>query len=115
MSTKDSNLPLIGGIMAAIGAGICCAGPLILLLLGISGSWISNLTLFEPYRPLFIVAVVLAFGIAGKNVYRPVDKCEPGSVCAVPETRKRRQRLFWLAAIVATIFVTSKYWVIWFA
>ena len=115
MSTNDSNLPVIGGVLAAIGAGICCAGPLVLLLLGISGSWISNLTLFEPYRPLFLFVVVIAFGIAGKNVYRPVEKCEPGSVCAVPETRKRRQLIFWLASIVALIFVTSIYWIVWLA
>ena len=50
MSPKDPNLPIIGGIVAAVGAGLCCAGPFILLLLGVSGSWIGNLTLLEPYR-----------------------------------------------------------------
>ena len=49
---------MIGGIIAALGAGVCCVGPLLLLLLGVSGSWIGNLTAFEPYRPLFIAFVV---------------------------------------------------------
>ncbi|EFB9870222.1 TPA: mercuric transporter MerT family protein, partial [Salmonella enterica subsp. enterica serovar Minnesota] len=55
MSQKESNLPIIGGVIAAVGAGLCCAGPFVLLLLGVSGSWIGNLTLLEPYRPIFIL------------------------------------------------------------
>lgn len=38
MAKNDTSLPLVGGIAAAIGAGLCCAGPLVLLLLGVSGS-----------------------------------------------------------------------------
>ncbi len=115
MSQKESNLPLIGGVLAAVGASICCAGPLILLLLGISGSWISNLTLLEPYRPIFIVVVLALFGFAGWKVYRPVEECEPGTVCAIPKTRKRRQVIFWLSALAALLLITSNYWIIWFA
>ncbi len=50
------NFPLVGGVIAAVGAGLCCAGPFVLLTLGISGAWIGNLTLLEPYRPIFIAA-----------------------------------------------------------
>ena len=53
MSPKDPNLPIIGGIVAAVGAGLCCAGPFILLLLGVSGSWIGNLTLLETLSSYF--------------------------------------------------------------
>ena len=112
---QDSNLPLISGVIAAIGAGLCCAGPLVLLLLGISGSWISNLTLLEPYRPIFIVLVIAAFGLAGWKVHRPIEKCEQGTACAIPKTRKRRQVTFWVSALVALVLVTSNYWIIWFA
>jgi mercuric ion transport protein len=45
----------VGGL-AAILASTCCLGPLVLLMLGVSGAWIGNLTALEPYRPLFIVA-----------------------------------------------------------
>ncbi|WP_298636398.1 mercuric transporter MerT family protein [uncultured Umboniibacter sp.] len=115
MSRKVSNLPLIGGVLAAIGASVCCAGPLVLLLLGISGSWISNLTLLEPYRPIFIVAVLVLFGFAGWKVYRPIKDCEPGATCAVPKVRKRRQLVFWLTLLTAFVLVTSNYWILWFA
>ena len=43
MAKNDTSLPLVGGIAAAIGAG-----PLVLLLLGVSGPWIGNLTGLEP-------------------------------------------------------------------
>ena len=115
MSEKDSNLPIIGGVIAAVGAGLCCAGPFVLLLLGVSGSWIGNLTLLEPYRPLFLLAVLGLFGFAGWKVYRPVEDCEPGAACAVPLVRKRRQVIFWIAALTALGLVTSNYWIIWFA
>lgn len=115
MSIKESNLPVIGGIVAAIGAGVCCAGPFVLLLLGVSGSWIGHLTMLEPYRPIFILLVLTSFGFAGWKVYRPTDMCAPGTVCAVPKVRKRRQVIFWLSALTALMLVTSNYWIVWFA
>lgn len=111
MPKNDSQLPLIGGIAAAIGAGLCCVGPFLLLSLGISGAWIGNLTLLEPYRPLFMAAVLTLFGWAGWKVYRPASACEPGAACAVPQVRKRRQVIFWITALVALVLVTSTYWI----
>ncbi|MBX3630638.1 MAG: mercury transporter [Nitrosomonas sp.] len=115
MSKKEFNLPIIGGIIAAAGAGLCCAWPFVLLLLGVNGSWISNLTLLEPYRPLFILVVFVLFGWVGWNVYRSVEECEPGSACAVPRVRIHRQIIFWVAALIALALVTSAYWIPFFA
>ncbi len=115
MPPKDKltnfNLPMIGGVMAAIGASLCCVGPFVLISVGISGAWISNLTLLEPYRPVFITVVLILFGWAGWKVYRPVETCEPGTACSVPQTRKRRQIIFWITAMVALVLVTSSYWI----
>lgn len=115
MPAKDEfakhNLPLIGGVLAAVGASLCCVGPFILLTLGISGAWIGNLTLLEPYRPVFIVIVMLLFGWAGWQIHRPVAACEPGTACAVPQTQKHRRVIFWITAIIALVLVTSGYWI----
>lgn len=111
MPTNHSNLSLVGGIAAAIGAGLCCVGPFLLLTLGISGAWIGNLTLLEPYRPLFIAAVLASFGWAGWKIYRPIEVCKPGNACAVPQLRKRRQVIFWATALVALVLITSTYWI----
>lgn len=114
MSKKHTNFPILGGTLAAFGAGLCCAGPFVLLLLGISGSWIGNLTLLEPYRPLFILVVITLFGFAGWKLYRPIEHCQPGSECSLPRVRTRRQVIFWISALIALALVTSSYWVIWF-
>ena len=50
---------IVGGVLAAIGASLCCVVPLVLLALGIGGAWIANLTVLEPYRPVFIGLTVL--------------------------------------------------------
>ena len=111
MSKNDANLPIFGGIAAAIGAGLFCVGPFLLLTLGIGGAWIGNLTLLEPYRPLFIFAVLVLFSWAGWKVYRPVEACESGTACAVLQVRKRRQVIFWITALLALVLVTSSYWI----
>lgn len=113
MVKNTSNIPLVGGVVAAIGAGLCCAGPLVLLLLGIGGSWIGTLTLFEPYRAFFIVAVVLLFGVAGWRLFRQPQPCDSELACAVPKVQYRRKVIFWLAALFSLVLVTSNYWLLW--
>lgn len=108
--SNESKLPLIGGIAVAIGTAVCCVGPLVLLSLGISGAWIGSLTLLAPYRPILIVIVLALFGWAGWQVYRPVERCEPGTACAVPQVRRNRQIIFWTSALIASVFVTSVWW-----
>lgn len=74
---------LFAGGLAAILASTCCLGPLVLVALGFSGAWIGNLTVLEPYRPLFIGAALVALFFAWKRIYRPVQACKPGEVCAI--------------------------------
>ena len=113
MTSNTTRIALIGGIIAAIGASLCCVGPLILLLLGVSGTWISTLTAFEPFRPYLMVGVLILFSWAGFQLYRPIEKCEVGSICAIPEARLRYQIIFWVAAVFALTLVTSIYWIPW--
>ena len=85
------NLPLIGGVMAAIGAGLCCVGPFVLLTLGISGAWIGNLTLLEPYRPIFIAIVLLFFGWA-RNVNKFSSSAATRPALARPQLSPNKSR-----------------------
>lgn len=111
---KDSpTWLLIGGVLAALGASICCAGPLVLLMLGIGGSWISGLSAFEPYRPYFIAVVIGLFIWAGWQVHRPISHCIEGSICAIPTNRKRYQFLFWSFFVIAISLILSPYWIVW--
>ncbi|HBU5048119.1 mercuric transport protein, partial [Klebsiella pneumoniae] len=62
---------LFAGGLAAILASACCLGPLVLIALGFSGAWIGNLTVLEPYRPIFIGAALVALFFAWRRIYRP--------------------------------------------
>jgi mercuric ion transport protein len=89
---------LVAGVLAAIGASVCCVGPLLLLTLGIGGAWVSTMTALEPVRP-YLMAVTLVFvGLAFRRLYLVPQVCEPGTPCADPRTLKRQRLLFWLVS-----------------
>lgn len=94
---------LLAGGLAAILASTCCLGPLVLLMLGVSGAWIANLTALEPFRPYFIGATVLALVVAYRQIFRPVAACRPGEVCAVPHVRTTYKALFGLVVVLLAI------------
>lgn len=100
MAVLTGRGTLIGGILAAIGASVCCVGPLVLLGLGISGAWISNLTALEPYRPIFIGLTLLFLGLAFRKFYLVPQVCEPGTSCANPRTAKRQRIVFWIVSVL---------------
>lgn len=97
---------LLAGAAAAIGASACCAGPLILVLLGVSGAWGSRLLALEPLQPFFVVAAVVAFGFAFHRLYLKREACAPGEVCAIPPVRRRQRVIFWTLGIIATALMT---------
>lgn len=97
---------LYAGGLAAILASTCCLGPLVLLMLGVSGAWIGTLTALEPYRPLFVAAAVVALFFAYRRIFRPAVACEPGEVCAVPHVRTTYKVLFGLVAVLILIAVS---------
>lgn len=107
--TKTGRFPLLAGGLAAILASICCLGPLVLLMLGISGAWIGNLTALEPFRPLFIGAALVALFFAYRRIFRAPDACEPGDVCAVPQVRTAYKVIFWLVAMLVVLAMAFPY------
>ena len=100
MPTSKFKRSLLAGVLAAIGASVCCVGPLVLLTLGIGGAWIANLTALEPLRPWFIAATLLFVGLAFRRLYLQPQVCEPGAVCAEPIVLKRQWLIFWIVALV---------------
>ena len=97
---SSGRVALLSGALAAILASTCCLGPLVLITLGVSGAWISNLTLLEPYQPFFIGASVVALFFAYRRIWRPVAACESGQVCARPAVKSSYKALFGLVALL---------------
>jgi mercuric ion transport protein len=103
-----SGALLVGGL-AAILASTCCLGPLALVALGLSGAWIGNLTLLEPYRPIFIAGSLVALSFAGQRIFRPTHACEPGEACAVPRSRRVYKILFGIVSAFVLIALVYPY------
>jgi mercuric ion transport protein len=95
--------PLLAGGLAAILASTCCLGPLVLVALGFSGAWIGDLTVLEPYRPIFLAAALAALLVAGWYIFRPVRACPPGEVCAAPRVRATYRVVFWIVAALVLV------------
>jgi mercuric ion transport protein len=104
--TPSGLKPLLAGGFAALLASTCCLGPLVLITLGISGAWISQLTLLEPYQPLFIGAALLALFFAWRRIWRPVTTCAPGEVCALPRVNRAYKGLFLMVVLLVVIALT---------
>ena len=100
---------LVAGVLAAIGASVCCVGPLVLVVLGIGGAWIANLTALEPLRPWFIAATLLFLGLAFRRLYLQPQVCEPGTACAEPLVLKRQRLIFWVV-VLALLALLSVPW-----
>lgn len=105
---KGSGALFVGGL-AAILASACCLGPLLLVAVGVSGAWIGNLTRLEPYRPLFIGAALGALFFAGRRIFRREQACEPGEVCALPQTRRIYKILFVTVSVLVLIALVFPY------
>ena len=97
---------LWASVLAAIIGSLCCVAPLVLLTLGISGVWISQLTALEPYRPIFIGITLVFMGLAFRQLYIVPARCAPTEACANPRLQRRQRQVFWaivvgLAALIA--------------
>lgn len=108
-SDTTKSAPLAIGGLAAILASTCCLGPLVLIALGFSGAWIGNLTVLEPYRPLFIAVALFAMYFAWRRIYRSAEECQPGEVCALPGTKRIYRVLFWAVAGLVLIALSFPY------
>jgi mercuric ion transport protein len=95
---------LFTGGLSAILASTCCLGPLVLVTLGISGAWIGNLTVLEPYRPIFIGAALVAMYFAWRRIYRPGQACKPGDICAIPQVGRTYKIIF---SVVAALILVA--------
>ena len=104
----DKGILAVGGISALL-ASACCLGPLLLVSLGVSGAWIGNLTVLEPYRPWFIGAALLALAFAWRRIFRRPQACAPGEVCALPRVRSAYKLIFWVVVVLVLVALLFPY------
>jgi mercuric ion transport protein len=96
---QTATKQLWASALAAIIGSLCCVAPLVLITLGISGAWISQLTALEPYRPIFIGVMLVLLGLAFRQLYIVPARCAPGEVCANPRLQRKQRQIFWIVVV----------------
>lgn len=107
--TGKAVLAAGGGITAAVGSALCCAGPLVAVLLGLSGAGLA--ATFDPLRPYLVGATVI-FLVLGFLAVRREERrgCQPDRPCASPTVCRRMKRLLWVATGIAVLLVAFPWW-----
>jgi mercuric ion transport protein len=101
---------IFAAAFAAIGASLCCIGPLVLLALGIGGTWISSLVALEPYRPIFITITLVFLFLAFRKLYLLPRQCAPDEVCAIPSVLRNQRIIFWIVSLILIALLTFPYY-----
>lgn len=110
------RLGMAASVIAAVGASICCVGPIAAAFLGFTS--LAALVKYEPLRPVFSVITLGFLGSAFYLAYRkrPAEVCEPGSVCAThgPTRVQRINRIaLWVVTAVVLAILTFPTWSNW--
>jgi mercuric ion transport protein len=103
---QSSTKQLVAGVVAAVIGSLCCVAPLVLLMLGISGAWISQLTALEPYRPIFIGITAIFVALAFRQLYILPARCVPGEACADLRLQRRQRQIFWVVVAALAALMT---------
>lgn len=113
MGDTGGKVGLTGGVLAALGASVCCLGPLVLVSIGVGGAWVSNLAALTPYRWVFILAALGFMGFAWHKIYRApaAAQCEPGTLCAVPQTNRVYRAMFWAVSALVLLALAFPYFI----
>ncbi len=113
MARESRRGGLLAGasVLGAIIASSCCVVPLLFVMLGIGGAWMSNLTALEPYKPYFIAVTAVLLGLGYWHVYfKPKKACEAGSYCANPASGRITKAALWVATVIVLLAATVNYW-----
>jgi mercuric ion transport protein len=111
---KVAGGPMTAGIIAGIAGSICCVGPLALVLAGVGGAWVSNLTALQAWSPLFAGVAALAFGFAAYKLFYVPKVCVPGTPCGDPRTLRNQRIVFLVAAPLIAALLSFPLYAKWF-
>lgn len=92
-------------VLSSIIASSCCVLPLVLVLMGIGGAWMVNLTSLQPMTPLFIVIALGALAWAAYLIFRPAACAYPQDIACTGTRRLTRFVFFGGAAFIALLLL----------
>lgn len=113
---RVTRFAMAASVATAFGASICCIGPIVAVMLGMTS--LAALAKYEPLRPIFgfVTAGLLAGAFYATYKRPPASACAPGSVCATPgldRMQKVNRIALWIATFVALVVFTFPIWSGW--
>ncbi len=116
MERNVARAGMAGAIGAAIGASLCCVGPVAAALFGLTS--LAALGKYEPLRPALSVLTLVLIAAAFYATYRrrPANDCKPGSLCEAPgmdRFHRLNRVVVWIAAVIALVVLTFPTWSSW--
>lgn len=96
---------IAAGFTAALGASVCCAGPFVLVTLGIGGAWLANLRALQDYYFWFVAAAIAFFGFAFYRLYLKPAPCAADGSCVTALGRRKQRIAFWTTLVLAKALV----------
>jgi mercuric ion transport protein len=106
---KKESVAVGGAVLTALGASLCCVGPLLALAFG-AGAF-GTVTAFAPARPYLLAAAVLALAFGFYRIYFRREACGPGEACATEPASRAARLSLWLASVGVLVFALSPYYV----
>ncbi|TDX28378.1 mercuric ion transport protein [Modicisalibacter xianhensis] len=113
--TRRKSLLASGSVIGAILVSSCCILPLVLISLGVTGAWMSNLTALEPYQPYFLVFTLAMLGVGFYNVYRKpkntfgTDGCGTSGYCGTSLADSVIKIALWSATALVVLALAWPY------
>ncbi len=103
---RKESVAVGGAVLSALGASLCCTGPLLALALGAGASGVA--TVFAPARPYLLAAAVLALAFGFYRIYfRREAYCAHGEACTTKPVSRAARLSLWLAFVAVLIFALS--------
>jgi len=89
------NKTIIGSVLTAFGASLCCTGPIILMALGVTS--VGIFSFIEPLRPFL---TIFALGILGYSFYSAFRKQPDCCEADLQKQKTRKISLFIMTPVI---------------
>ncbi|WP_211097239.1 mercuric transporter MerT family protein [Herbaspirillum sp. ST 5-3] len=105
-SRKNLSMGLMGlAVASSMIASTCCLLPLVLVLVGITGAWMVNLTALRPLTPVFTGIALVALAWAGALIFRPSAACSYTEGTDCEKTRPVTKTIFLVCAVFIALLM----------
>lgn len=97
-------------LVSAMAASSCCVLPLLFVSVGISGAWISSLTVLATYQPIFLAIAAACIAAGFWSIHRRNAAACAGPDCGAPASRRATKAALWAGVVVLLVARSVEWW-----